>query len=985
MSEALVIPPNFHFLKTLCNFFLDLHSLTDEKILNVYLIFPNKRSCLFFKYYLQEKADFFSAGFFPRIFSWEEFIDYLYINLFEDPFPKVSEIYKIFCFLEAVNELETIRKEEFEKYFEWGFKFIEVFEEFEKEGRIPQNLLYPPEELPFFAKKIFEDLKRFYLKYQQVLKKHGFSYSTYRLKEVVQFLKELRQKSQSLPEILKEIEEIWFIGFAALRRIEEELLNFIKDLVPNTYFIFEGWEPLPEVLKNTFKALNLKPRFISSEHKEINIIHPKISFYKAGDVHLEISEVVKLIEKPVKRPDEICIVVNDPDLVVPLLFQLENINLSLEINISLFYPIDRLLINKLFLSIIQAQKGKKENLYLVSDYIRVLTHPYVKKIKYLFSFHIPKIVKEVEEYLQRKGYLMISLEEIEREFPYYEGFLKVFHDTFFRNLENITTFFEVSQVIKNLIILLKPLWEENLSTQISWENIVLRNYLETLETKVLTFFEEIRFGSLFQDKDLILKVLEYFLKTEKISLFGDPLKGLQILGFLETRLLSFEKIVVLDVNEGVLPPPQEFNPLLTEEIKRWFGIPIYRNELWFYYFERLIKSSKEAHLLYLVVEKSKTQEFREPSRFILKLKWDLERENSPIQEKILQRKMVVFSKKEGIPKDEKVKQYLLKYLKTESVSRYFLETYLKCGAMFYFRYILKLKEPPKEGFKIEEIGNFLHEFFEKFYEKLLGKEYKISDIYEEQKLKEIFENLWKKYEFEKKMDPLSHLFSKKVAMESIVKYFEYLKDIETKVQQNILIGLEKEFLFRDNVKLNDEKFQITFNGRFDFLIKRKEHHIKYLILDFKSNPAYTPYSKKAMEFIEFINSNNLIEDFSLKTLNEMVDKLGKDLCNFQLMFYYYLFYKNKEKFIEPDLDFYIINAGFITPSDIKKPEKFLFNPSKPRDWAKIYNFFENKFIIFLEWLINHILFSDKFYFTENTELCKYCCYYIPCKNMMHIL
>ena len=34
---------------------------------------------------------------------------------------------------------------------------------------------------------------------------------------------------------------------------------------------------------------------------------------------------------------------------------------------------------------------------------------------------------------------------------------------------------------------------------------------------------------------------------------GEPIKGLQIMGMLETRLLNYKNIIVTSVNEGILP------------------------------------------------------------------------------------------------------------------------------------------------------------------------------------------------------------------------------------------------------------------------------------------------------------------------------------------------------------------------------------------------------------------------------------------------
>ena len=43
------------------------------------------------------------------------------------------------------------------------------------------------------------------------------------------------------------------------------------------------------------------------------------------------------------------------------------------------------------------------------------------------------------------------------------------------------------------------------------------------------------------------------LATERIDLLGEPEDGLQIMGLIETRALDFDRVIVLDCNEGVLP------------------------------------------------------------------------------------------------------------------------------------------------------------------------------------------------------------------------------------------------------------------------------------------------------------------------------------------------------------------------------------------------------------------------------------------------
>ncbi len=991
MNQALIIPPNSHFLKTLTNFFLDNYSLETSKVLKIWCIFPTKRAGLYFKHYLKEKNKSkrkTKTGFLPKVYSLEEFVEILYTLLIDFPFPQISDILRVFIFLEVLEKnlnqsFRERRDESLEKYFNWGLRFLEVFEEFEKEGRIPENLLYPPEGLPELAKKLFEELKTAYLEFSSLIEKKGFSYYSYRLKKVAEILK----KKKSFDFLFEEINEIWFIGFVALRKVEAEILKFFKERF-KSYFIFEAYEPIPPIIKNTLKTLRLDYKWIETEYYERKAIKdPQIYFYETSDPHLEVKSAIELIPESIEKPDEIAIVVPNSLNLLPLIYALEERENSLEVNITLQYPVTKIPLNQLLRNLIKAQREKEGDFYPTQVYLKILKHSYLAGLEFKNIISFSKIVKEIEKILRKKGYLKITLSEIEDLVPEYRDILERVHKIFFKNWENVKTPYELSENLKNILHFFDPLFEK-LKEETDWHSILLRNYIYILETKVFPIFEEENY---FKNRNFsgnfLLEILEHLLKEETIPFIGDPLKGLQIMGFLETRLLSFKKLIILDVNEGFLPPTPSFNPLLTDEIKNYLGIPIFRNELWVYYFDRLIKSAEEVHLFYLFVEKGKTQEFREPSRFIQKLKWELEKDGREPLEKILPLNFEILSKKEGIPKTERDKERLLNLIKTSEISRYFLETYLRCGVQFYFKYLLKLRETEKIGLRPVDIGNFIHEFFERIFKELEDKEVLIGNVYKEEEILRKLEFLWSAYKFERKMDALSHFFSKKIAIETIKKYFNYLINLERngKVKGNKILGVEKDLqLFTEWSLLfnSQKKYRVLLNGRSDFLIKRKESISKYLILDFKSRPEMSPSPNKAKELLSY----SLPEKFDQTSIYEVANIFGSNLYNFQLLFYYYLFYQQKEKFITEDKgEFVIINAGFITPSDFKKPEKFVFNISSRGEWARVYKYFESGFKDLIEWILNHIIISDKFYFPIDEKVCKYCEYKAPCKNYRYLL
>ena len=99
---------------------------------------------------------------------------------------------------------------------------------------------------------------------------------------------------------------------------------------------------------------------------------------------------------------------------------------------------------------------------------------------------------------------------------------------------------------------------------------------------------------------------------------GTPVKGLQVLGFLETRNLRFDRVFILDANEEVLPDTKKDDTLLPFRAREILGLPTYqdRDALVAYYFETLLQGADEVHLFFIENDK------KERSRFVERLLWE---------------------------------------------------------------------------------------------------------------------------------------------------------------------------------------------------------------------------------------------------------------------------------------------------------------------------------------------------------------------------
>lgn len=119
----------------------------------------------------------------------------------------------------------------------------------------------------------------------------------------------------------------------------------------------------------------------------------------------------------------------------------------------------------------------------------------------------------------------------------------------------------------------------------------------------------------------VFSLADRLIGGEKVAFDGEPLKGLQVMGLLETRCLDFDRIVMLSVNEKVIPRVGRNSTFIPNVIRSAYGLPPanYQEEIFAYYFFRLLGRCNRGLLTY----DSRSSESRNPgaSRYLLQMKY----------------------------------------------------------------------------------------------------------------------------------------------------------------------------------------------------------------------------------------------------------------------------------------------------------------------------------------------------------------------------
>ncbi|MGN1233780.1 MAG: PD-(D/E)XK nuclease family protein [Candidatus Cryptobacteroides sp.] len=201
-----------------------------------------------------------------------------------------------------------------------------------------------------------------------------------------------------------------------------------------------------------------------------------------------------------------------------------------------------------------------------------------------------------------------------------------------------------------------------------------------------------------------IHLLQQLVGPVAVPFKGEPLRGLQIMGPLETRALDFSNIVLLSCNEGVFPSRNVSSSFIPPELRKGFGLPTYENQdaVWSYYFFRMIQRASNVWLLY----DSRTEGLNtgEESRYIKQLEYQFGYKN--MTRKVVKKDIRIPEPEQDIPKTEED----LERIRTMHYSASSLQTWLACQAKFYYSSIKKLSPESEVAESLDSgmVGDVLH-------------------------------------------------------------------------------------------------------------------------------------------------------------------------------------------------------------------------------------------------------------------------------------
>ena len=500
------------------------------------------------------------------------------------------------------------------------------------------------------------------------------------------------------PDFIDRYKKVLFVGFNALNKAEVQLFQgwqaaekalFYFDA--DAYYMDDAQQEAGLFIRRNVEryglinALGSSPARIANRENTVNI-------YACDGKNNQAKVLHDILQQQHDPARSAAILLADESLLVPLLQSLPD----LEVNITTGYPLLQSplygLIN-LWLDVqeeISQRKRKKISYQQLSNF---LNHP----LSRVAESERNELLNEISD----KQLYEVPINRLRLSSSVFPNFFKA--------LDNPTA------LIPTLMLLLDEVLV-SIAAQDKLRQIDSNLIIETKKVlnQLQQGFHKIGESSISFQIGLIRKAIAPI----NSAIEGDPLKGVQIMGLLESRCLNFDEVYILGANEGILPQTSNSPTFLPNSLRQAYDLPVLENQdaLSAYLFYRHFQYSGGLHVFYnsLVDENSSGEE----SRFIKQLQFE-----SNFRFTIHQQQQTIrFADKSEeliIPKEGAIWQQLFtQYIgQKKRLAATALTTYLQSPLQFFIKYVANIKEPPNisQEFEMNRLGTVIHNVMEQIF------------------------------------------------------------------------------------------------------------------------------------------------------------------------------------------------------------------------------------------------------------------------------
>ncbi|MBU2650287.1 MAG: PD-(D/E)XK nuclease family protein, partial [Bacteroidetes bacterium] len=718
-----------YFLEKTARYIIDNYP---EKIGSLCIVLPNKRGSLYLRKYIRELLGKTSLT--PSYLSISDLVQFLSGYTIIDP------VQQLFFFYGVYKEVTQDEPDDLETFMDWAPLVLSDFNDIDlyladasevfgylSEARAidlwnPGKTELTPLQLKYL--RFYRSLDDLYKNLNKQLRNSGLAYEGMAYRRIAETIDTI---SRNLPW-----SKIIFAGFNAFSKSEEIITAYLqKNGLADMLWDTDEWYLNNEMQEAGYfirkhlqhfqnKELLWNESLLKNLDRQINILGLPGNTAQAKMAGSIIDEWIR----DGRDLNKSALILADEQLLLPVLNSLPESAGSF--NVTMGYPFRFTPVFTFFDNWLKmldnsekyaVSKPDGNNLLYKNDLLNVLQHPYFPLISKVSN--IPDLIAAI---IKSNNFFFrgFHLSTIASNDPAVQEFLQ-------------EAVFKIPESITKLIVTIRNLCTQILDALNSDLNNGDRSANKAIDleyifhfTVMLAHIDEY-WDIAGHDSNLhtFRKVLQKMANRTAIPFFGEPLKGLQVMGFLETRTLDFDNIIILSMNEGIYPDSKPGNTFVSSDIRQIFGLPGNKEKtsIFAYHFYRLLQRAQNVTITYLT----------EPdllgggskSRFLEQILLELKgNSNTHIRHSVtefpidgLNQETIISIEKSGIIIDQ------LHSLGEKGISPSALSTYIRCPLRFYYQYVLRIEDRIEgtESMDAALLGTLVHDTLYRLYYPLQGK------------------------------------------------------------------------------------------------------------------------------------------------------------------------------------------------------------------------------------------------------------------------
>ncbi len=786
----------------------NLWKLHGEQLSDMRIVFPNKRSALYFTNYLKEQITTTTFRM-PECLTINELFVRYSDKVVADKLSLISRLYQVY-------QKVTGSKERFPEFYPFANLLLGDFDAIDK------HLVEVKQLFRNIASLQAVDTTFSYLTEQQLaaIKQFWSSFDVAKHSSQQQFF---LQMWQALPKVYEEFNAVLDDnGIAYEGRIFREVVEKWKQSgTPAMNHVFIGFNVLSKAERELFRLLQKQGRasfywdyasyFIANKHNEAGRFISKhiadfpcpssFTFDSETDMDKKVTHIscntevqqAKIVGEILQKAskEEVAktvIVLSNEELLPTFLASLPETLTS--VNISMGYPLHEtacVQFMELLMQLHQSTVWEGKTAYFSSEIVqKLLQHQYAK---YIDKENVAQLEKEI----QSTNKTRLSAGRV-------RGKLR----------RVLSPIFNEKDTYAYLKVLLSYLFAK------SQPNSADREML--LRTSVLAQrIHEILQQVAAQEATFFWKLLLQELAQQRMPFQNSNEKGLQIIGFLESRLLDFENVYILSANESYLPNISLAGSLIPYNLRIGSGLPTIeeQNSMYAYYFYRLLSRARKMTLF--SVSGSEAMQLKEQSRYITQLQHE-----APFKIEELTAYAAldwVVAKPALIEKNEAIQAEFERYFTGEvALSASAINRYLRCPQNFYYRYIKGVQEVRSLA-KADDsnmFGTLFHKAAELLYQPYVGEEISIGLLQKLNSKEHLQQLVLTAFETELFGNEKRELRGKEwLIFDTLQLFLERLLAKDSRYAPFVIVGLEKKMEHSLDIVVGGKHKRLVLRGLID--------------------------------------------------------------------------------------------------------------------------------------------------------------------------